>query len=182
MLVDTWLVVVDLQEVFADPRSEWHAPGTADLVKPVARLAAAVNDRFVLTRFVAPEVPDGAWRDYYERWPFALRAEDASIYRLIAGLPSGPVVDSTTFSKWVPALWEITGSSDLIVCGVATDCCVLSTVVAAADAGRKVRVAADACRGSDPEAHERALGVLAGYQPIVEVTTVDDELRRIGSA
>ena len=44
-----------------------------------------------------------------------------------------------------------------MLAGVATDCCVLSTALAAADAGCLVEVVADACAGSSDEAHERAL-------------------------
>ena len=53
-----------------------------------------------------------------------------------------------------------------------TDCCVLCTVLAAADAGRKVRVVTDACAGSTDDDHRRALAILALYAPLVELTTV----------
>jgi nicotinamidase-related amidase len=172
-----WLVIIDMQEVFADPSSDWYSPGTRDLVEPIARLAAARPDRVALTRFVAPPDPAGAWRDYYRQWPFALKPEDAPIYRLVDGLPSGPVLDATTFSKWGADLRALIGPDDLVLCGVATDCCVLSTAVAAADAGVAVRVVTDACAGSTPAAHEHALAVLAGYGPIVTLTTVDEELK-----
>jgi nicotinamidase-related amidase len=177
-----WLVIIDMQEVFVDPSSAWYSPGAGDLVEPISRLAAAHGRRVALTRFVAPAQPAGAWRGYYQQWPFALQPEDAPIYRLVDGLPSGPVLDCDTFSKWGAALSALIGTDDLVLCGVATDCCVLSTAVAAADAGVAVRVVADACAGSTPAAHDQALAVLAGYGPIITLSTVADELGALGSA
>jgi nicotinamidase-related amidase len=173
-----WLVIIDMQDVFIDPSSDWYAPGAGDLLEPIRRLAAGRESRVARTRFVAPAQPAGAWRAYYRQWPFALRPADDPIYRLADGLPPGPVLDATTFSKWGPALSALIGPDELVLCGVATDCCVLSTAVAAADAGVEVRVVADACAGGTPAAHDQALAVLAGYSPIITVSTVADELKR----
>jgi nicotinamidase-related amidase len=63
------------------------------------------------------------------------------------------------------------------VAGVSTDCCVLSTVLPAADAGVKVRVAADACAGASDESHRQALAIMALYAPLVDVTSVDALVR-----
>ncbi len=179
---DAWLVVVDVQEVFADPASGWYAPGTASLVEPVARLAARWGPRVVLTRFVAPDAPRGSWVPYYRRWPFALQPAGAPIYRLLDGLPRSPVVDATTFSKWGPDLAALTGDADLALCGVATDCCVLATALAALDAGIGVRVIADACAGTTEAAHHATLALLAGFDPQVRITTLADEHAVIGVA
>ena len=69
-----------------------------------------------------------------------------------------------------------------MLCGVATDCCVISTALRAADDGMFVRIVADACRGATAEAHERALALAEGFAPQITLTTVDGELRRIGEA
>ena len=61
--------------------------------------------------------------------------------------------------------------------GVATDCCVISTVLAAADAGVPVRVVTDACAGSGDDDHERALRVMSLYAPLVRA---DDDGRGAG--
>jgi nicotinamidase-related amidase len=78
---------------------------------------------------------------------------------------------ATTFGKWGPELAARAGA-ELVVAGVTTDCCVISTVLAAADAGVKVRVATDACAGSTDENHQQALAIMALYAPLVELTTV----------
>lgn len=60
----------------------------------------------------------------------------------------------------------------LVLAGVSTDCCVLSTALAAADAGIEVLVVADACAGADDDTHAKALQVLDLYRPLIRVTTV----------
>jgi nicotinamidase-related amidase len=166
------LVVVDMQRVFADPSSSWAAPGFAAIVPTVERLVATCAPAVTFTRFVAPTQPTGAWRDYYAQWPFALQPPDAPLWDVVPELePTGPTVDAPTFSKWGPELAQRVGSATLVLAGVSTDCCVLSTAVAAADAGVAVRVVADACAGVDDASHRKALDVLALYAPLVEVVT-----------
>jgi nicotinamidase-related amidase len=78
-------------------------------------------------------------------------------------------LDATTFSRWGPDLAARVGDGPLVLAGVSTDRSVLSTAVAAADAGVPVRVVADACAGHDDESHRAALHVLRRYGPLVEV-------------
>jgi nicotinamidase-related amidase len=168
------LAVIDMQRVFAEPDSPWLAPRFAEIVGPVKSLVEAFRPRVTRTRFVAPEVPEGAWRAYYAQWPFALQPPDARIYELVdelAGEP-GPTLDATTFSKWGPELAGLTAGGTLVLAGVSTDCCVLSTAVAAADAGTPVHVVADACAGVDDSSHAKALDILRLYSPLVEVVTL----------
>lgn len=173
------LVVVDMQVVFARPDSPWAAPGFDAAAANLRRLLPVFAGRTVWTRYVAPRAPEGAWREYFAQWPFALVAPDDPLYGFADGLdPAGaPVVTATTFGKWGPELDAATRHADeLVVAGVSTDCCVLSTVLPAADAGRRVRVVADACAGASDADHARALDAMRLYAPLVEVTTVDEVL------
>ncbi|MGW4564961.1 isochorismatase family protein [Streptomyces sp. NPDC004561] len=169
------LAVIDMQCVLADPASPWAAPRYADAAAGVHRLLPAFAGRVVFTRFLAPRKPAGAWRAHYGRWPFALQPPDARLWDLtdeFAGL-AGHVVDTTTFGKWTPELADRVGPDGrLALAGVSTDCCVLSTALAAADAGTEVLVVADACAGADDDSHLRALRVMELYRPLVRVTTV----------
>jgi nicotinamidase-related amidase len=164
------LVVVDLQHVFGDPASGWFAPRFGEILAPVDRLVHAYEPAVTFTRFVAPVAPAGAWREYYAQWPFALQPSDAQLYALVEPFAGRSTLDATTFGKFGP---ELARYDELVVAGVATDCCVVSTVLPAADAGVKVWVAADACAGASDEAHAAALALMASYAPLVEVTTVD---------
>lgn len=177
-----WLIAVDMQNVFGDKESPWSTPRFDEAAEAVVRLAEAFDDRTVFTRFVAPDRPTGSWEDYYEEFPFALQPSDAEAYRLadrVAPLAKR-VVEETTFGKWGPKLASITGDEPhLVVCGVATDCCVISTVLAAADAGAHVTVVTDACAGSTDEAHQKAMDVMALYAPLVGFTTTEDLLASV---
>lgn len=61
--------------------------------------------------------------------------------------------------------------------GVSTDCCVVSTALAAADAGARVTIAADACAGSTAENHAAALTVMGLYPPQLTVSDTATALR-----
>lgn len=171
-----WLVVVDLQNVFRDEGSPWTAPRFDEVRPRIRQLVEAFGDRVVWTRFVAPAEPVGAWKEYYEQYEFALQPPDAELYRLVEDPGAHPVVDATTFGKWGPDLAEVVGQGPLTVVGVATECCVLSTVLPAADAGVGVRVVPDACAGASDEDHERALQVMGGYAPLVSFATTAEVL------
>jgi nicotinamidase-related amidase len=178
------LAVIDMQRVFGDPGSPWLAPRFAEIVGPIRRLVQAFSPRVVFTRFVAPAVPHGAWQRYYDQWPFALQPPGAPIYELAGELAAvaGTTLDATTFSKWGPELSSLAGGGPLVLAGVSTDCCVLSTALAAADEGMQVRVVADACAGVDDESHAKALDILRLYAPLVEVVTVADALGQAPAA
>jgi nicotinamidase-related amidase len=176
-----WLVAIDLQRVFGDPSSEWTAPRYAAAAANAVRLAERFGDRSVFTRFVAPAEPTGAWLAYYEGYPWALQPPDAPLYELtdeVAAVAAGsPTVEAPTFGKWVPQLRAVVGEQpSLVVAGVATDCCVISTVLAAADAGASIRVVTDACAGSSDDNHRKALDVMSLYGPLVTLTTTEEVL------
>lgn len=166
-----WLVVVDPQRVFADPASPWGSPMFGATVDEVRRLAATMPT--VLTRWVPAAGAErvGSWRAYLDAWPFADRPEDDPMFDVVPELgdvaATATVVTAPTFGKW-DVVRAVTGEvPELVVAGVATDCCVLSTVLAAADAGATVRVAVEACAGSTPENHRRALDLMTLYAPQV---------------
>jgi nicotinamidase-related amidase len=169
------LVVVDMQRVFADAGSPWATPDFAAILPTVADLAKRFGDAVTCTRFIAPDRPTGAWREYYAEWPFALQPPDAALWDVVPELEcSAPTVDATTFSKWGPALADRVGDATMVLCGVSTDCCVLSTAVAAVDAGVPVHVVGDACAGVSAESHRATLDVLALYGPLVRVVRSAD--------
>lgn len=175
MSAPSWLVVVDHQRVFADQASDWGSPMFADTVPVVADLAREHGDRVITTRWVPAEGAEriGSWVDYFAAWPFADRPAEDAMFDLVPSavdLAAPHTLTRTTFGKWGPELVAITGPSPLItLVGVSTDCCVISTALAAADGGARVRVVAAGCAGSSPEAHEQALAVMRLYAPQIEV-------------
>lgn len=176
------LAVIDMQRFFA-PGQPWAIPGFGELIEPVGRLARGFRDRAVFTRFVVPQAPRGSWVTYYEQWPQVTGPDRRALAELVEPWAARdvPALDKPTFSAWGPELASRVGEDgELVLCGVSTDCCVLATAVAAVDAGVPVRVAADACAGTDAAAHERALGLLAGFAPQLAISSVEAELAAVG--
>lgn len=172
---DEWLVVIDAQQIFADPSSPWGSPMWDETEPRIRRLLRAYGPRSVFTRFVADPGLGGSWGPYYDDWPFALVPDDDPLYAVVPGLAdlvasAGGVVTAGTFGKWNADLVGVVGAQPLLtLAGVSTDCCVISTALAAADAGATVRVVAEACAGSSIENHERALSAMALYGPQITV-------------
>ena len=166
------LALIDLQRIFADPDSGWAAPGFRRVIEPTKRLIELFSPHVVFTRFVAPEQPTGAWVPYYEEFPCALQPPDADDYQLVDEFKGAPTLDKTTFSAWGP---ELAARSDgrLVLAGVSTDCCVISTALAAVDAGVRVQVVEEACAGSDDDNHGKAIDIMRLYAPMLEIVSVD---------
>lgn len=176
---DAILAAIDMQRVFAESGSPWFVPRYEQASAGIRRLLPRFAGRAVFTRFLAPEKPEGAWRPYYEQWPFALQSPESRLWELtdeFAGI-GAPTIEATTFGKWTPALAERVGvGGRLVLGGVSTDCCVLSTALAAADAGVQVTVVADACAGVNDTTHLQALEVMKLYAPLIEVLDADEFL------
>lgn len=168
-----WLVVIDAQRIFADPASPWCAPRFGETLQPIRDLVAEHGDRVVQTRWVPPQVKHGSWVAYFARFDFADREQHDPIFDLvdeIAELRLPHTVSESTFGKWGEHLRDVVRpDAHLVLAGVATDCCVLSTALAAADAGCTVEIVAAACAGSSDEAHDRALDVMELYDPQITV-------------
>jgi nicotinamidase-related amidase len=119
---------------------------------------------------------------YYAQWPFALVPPTDPLYALTEPFRDLDVRVETreTFGKWDAGLAAaIDGSLEIVLAGVSTDCCVLSTALPAADAGVRVRVAADACAGLTVQDHQRALDAMALYAPLIQIETTESILRTV---
>jgi len=170
-----WLLIIDPQVIFADPSSEWASPGFDQAIAVAASLVPHFDGRVLVTRWLPDPNPHGSWIPYFERWPFAARPATDPIYDLMPaamGLSPWPTFDRTTFGKWGPDLEAIVGPNPhLVLTGVSTDCCVLSTALPAADAGATVMVVADGCAASTAEFHAAGLHTMSQYDPQIKVQT-----------
>lgn len=176
-----WLVVIDPQRVFADPSSAWASPFFADAMAGIERLADAFGpSRTLVTRWLPTADRASAWGDYFRAWPFADVPATDPLYDLVDAarvLSAHPAIDEPTFGKWGPQLAAATGHAPgsparIVLAGVSTDCCVISTALAAADAGVHVRIARDACAASTTDNGAAALQIMGLYAPQIELTDV----------
>ena len=180
-----WLLVVDPQRIFADPASDWASPSFPAAMTQIQRLAAHVGpDRTLVTRWLPTADRSTAWGDYFAAWPFADVPASDPLYELVDDaheLSAHPTVDEPTFGKWGPQLASRIGATPgsrphLLVTGVSTDCCVITTVLAAADAGVRVTVVTDAVAHSTAQNGEAALHTMSLFPPQVDLATADEVL------
>ena len=170
----SWLVVIDPQVIFAAPESAWGSPFFPEAVPRIRTLAEAFGDRVLVTRWMPTADRSTSWGDYFAAWPFADQPPSHPLYDLVpeaSDLTPNPTIDLPTFGKWGPEIEAVVGrGAHVVLAGVSTDCCVISTALAAADAGAHVTVAADACAGSTAENHAAALHVMSLYPPQLTIS------------
>jgi nicotinamidase-related amidase len=178
-VTEPYLMLIDLQRVFGERDSPWFTPGFADAAAGCRRLRDGFAGRTALTRFVPPALAEDAWGPYYELWPFALDPANAAQFNLVPDFPAtnSVIIDRPTFGKWDAETDRAIGRTrELVLAGVSTDCCVIATALAAADAGVHVQVVGDACAGLSDTDHQRALDAMALFAPMIEITTVAEVL------
>ncbi|WP_411731402.1 cysteine hydrolase family protein [Paeniglutamicibacter sp.] len=170
------LVVIDMQRIFRR-KGDWHVPRYDEAAAGIIRLAAALPAP-IMTRFVRDPLEEGAWEAYYDRWDSTrLTREDSAWDLELPGLDSGQTLDLSTFGKWGPRLEALVPvGHEIVLTGVATDCCVLSTALAAVDAGRFVTVVSDACAGQNDTSHDGALAMLALLAPMIRIVSTQELL------
>lgn len=170
---EEWLVVIDPQNIFASPDSAWRSPFFTQAMPRIRALADAFGERVLVTRWMPTADRSTSWGEYFAAWPFADRPATDPLYDLVpdaVDLSPLPSLDLPTFGKWGPEIEAVVGrGAHVVLAGVSTDCCVLSTALAAADAGARVTIAADACAGSTAENHAAALHVMGLYPPQITV-------------
>ncbi|UPL13540.1 cysteine hydrolase family protein [Microbacterium galbinum] len=170
----SWLVVIDPQAIFAAPDSAWGSPFFAEAMPRIRALAESFGERVLVTRWMPTADRATSWGDYFAAWPFADQPPTDPLFALVpdaSTLSPLPTLDLPTFGKWGADIERIVGrGAHIVLAGVSTDCCVISTALAAADAGAHVTVAADACAGSTTENHAAAVQVMGLYPPQITIS------------
>lgn len=138
------LMVIDVQNGFIVPASAAVVPAAVRLIDAWTAAHAPV----VLTRYYnhtdSPFTHVLGWHGMTEPPDTDLAAELTPYL----GAPEVHVVDKDTYSGLTPAVTDIldsTRATDVFLCGIATDACVLATAIAMFDAGLTPWVVRDAC-------------------------------------
>jgi len=177
---------IDMQRLFAE-KTAWHTAALPSLIDPIRRLTELHPGRTVFTRFVTPHTAadaPGTWRRYYARWSSVLLermpAEMMDVVPELAGfVPPDREIDKYTHSAFTSeAFLEILRrdrTEALVVTGVETDVCVLTTVLDAVDRGIHVVVVTDGVASSVPAAHRATIEhVYPRYDQHLELMTTDE--------
>lgn len=175
---ESLLVLIDMQHAFQRPGLQWECDGYDAAANRVQELREAHLGPAVWTQFIRDPAEEDAWGSYYDRWDqYRLGPEDPVWGLTLEPQPEDIRVQAPTFGKWITPLIEVAKPyATITIAGVATDCCVLSTVLPAVDAGKYVTVVSDACAGATPEAHQQALSLMAMLNPMVTIATTAEVL------
>ncbi|MBT1035609.1 cysteine hydrolase [Canibacter sp. lx-45] len=191
-VTNSWLLVVDPQNIFADQSSPWGSLYFESAWQNIAALQEQFAARTVITRWIPTPANkrNNSWREYFEHWQFAdIPASDpqyeltGAAQKMAATLAANRVLTTTTMSKWGQPLRRLVGEgAHLFITGVTTDCCVISTVLAAIDDGVYVTVVSDAVAHSTTENGAAAMQVMALFKPHVEIKTTRQVLHDFQAA
>lgn len=177
-------LVVDMQELFRS-HPDWGSTSLNTIVAPIQRLLSARPERAYFSRFVPPQHMDhatGAWQRYYQRWHnVTLERMDPDLVNVIEELRPWEkhVVDKAGYSALgnldFRQLMSASADRCLILTGVETDVCVLSTAMEAMDLGLRVILARDAITSSSAKCHELALEIVHDrFDEQIELASVDE--------
>jgi nicotinamidase-related amidase len=152
----TAVIVVDMQELFCNPKGAVYVPDTAGIIQPISDCIVAARKAglpvIFLRHIVRGDGSDtGRMRDLYPTVDAMLArgTPDVEIIQALAPIRGDIVVDKLGFSGFHNTdLDTVLRSRDIdtiIVCGTVTNVCCETTVRDAAHREYKVIVLADAC-------------------------------------
>ncbi len=166
-----WLLVVDMQRAFFTPESPWFVKGFSDVAARLKPLLPQYGSRIIMTRYVPPSPAEQAWRSYMDAYPSMDRPEGDPLWDIVVEHPADALIETRTgFAKWDEKIASLVeDGAPIAVCGVATECCVLGTVMHAIESGRQIRLFSDLCAGASDKLHENTLMILRSLGPVVTV-------------
>ncbi|WP_137288012.1 cysteine hydrolase family protein [Natronorubrum halophilum] len=134
----TALVVVDMQNGFCHPEGSLYAPGSEEVIEPIATLverASTSGARILYTRDVHPpeQFEDAHYYDEFEQWGEHV-LEGSWEAEIVDELPveeADHVVEKHTYDAFYDTELEgwldARGIEDLVICGTLANVCVLHT-------------------------------------------------------
>ena len=175
------LLVIDMQNVYL-PEQPWACETAARTKENILKLLGNHSkDQTIFTRYIAAEHPVGTWITYNEM--NRKINENPWMNELMDGIKEAAesyhVYDKSTYSSFqVPAIREAAQKADrVILTGVVSECCVLSTFFEGIDLGCKLIWLTDATSGLNPILEAETLHILQGLSPLhVEFMTTEEYL------
>ncbi|MDD6039341.1 MAG: isochorismatase family protein [bacterium] len=177
------LLVIDMQNVYLSDQP-WACEGIDSVCNHIAELLDSRKCDPVFTLFVPPEAPVGVWKDYNREYadinsnPWM--SEPIETFKKYHN--TYPVYTKQVYSCYNDAkLKEALCKFDrVVITGVVAECCVLSTVCGAIDAGQKVLYLTDAVAGLSKEVAKQTADVLSNFSPMHLLTMTTKEYLELG--
>ncbi len=176
-------LVIDMQNVYTKGQ-EWACEGIEAASASIQRiLKSNAPEKVIFTEYLAPEHPEGVWTEY-NRVNASINANPWLNEMMPEFLPwtkIWPVYKKNVYSSF--AIPEIVAAarkaSRVIISGVVAECCVLSTVFAAIDAGCKVIYLTDAVAGLTGDSKKETEKIVSYFAPLhTECMTTDEYLKQ----
>lgn len=185
------LLVIDMQNVYTGGQA-WACERIETACTSVQRLlrSGCCGDA-IFTRYLAPEKPKGVWKEYnqinreinQDPWlneilpellPWVTPGPDGSPARY-------PLLTKDVYSAFgIPEVRErARRAGRVVITGVVSECCVLSTVFSAIDEGCKLIYLRDAVAGVTRQADREVEHILSGLAPLhLEMMDTEEYLQQ----
>ncbi len=172
---DEWLLVIDMQNAFASPQSPWYVPRFVEIAPGIQKLIPSYGSRVIMSRYVPPVSATNNWQNYLAAFPAMNVPDGHAAWDISLDYPKNLSIETRTgFSKWDEAISNRIGpDAPIAICGVATECCVLSTAISAIETGRRIRVFEDLCAGASDDLHHKTFDILRSLDPAIAITTAN---------
>lgn len=176
--METLLIIVDVQRGFV-------TPATRDALAPIRALARSwpASAPVVMSRF--HNQPGGSYETLLQWYKLRDEPDTDLVPDLdeVANRPGTLVVDKygyTAFTDGVRAMAAGNGVTDVVVCGLDTDTCVLKTVVDVFEADLRPWLASDCCASNGgPAEHETGLHLARRFIGTQQVRPAAEILRTL---
>ena len=175
------LLVIDMQNVYTKGQ-EWACEGVETASAAILSLLKKnVSEQVIFTQYLAPKHPVGVWKEYNEvnatvnanTWLNEMMPE------FLPWTKKYPLYTKSVYSSFaIPEVVEAAKKAGrLVISGVVAECCVLSTVLSAIDAGCKVIYLTDAVAGLSEASRKETEKIVSYFAPLhTELMTTGEYL------
>lgn len=164
------LLVIDMQNVYLRGQP-WACRMIEEVQENIIRLLESEKvDNIIFTRYLPSQHPVGRWQEY-NRLYADINANpwmSKMVEELLPYTRKWPVYDKTVYSSYsIEQVRTLASKADrILIAGVVAECCVLSTVISAVDAGDMVIYLKDAVAGMDEVSRKTAEQIVGYFAPL----------------
>lgn len=176
-------LVIDMQNVYTAGQ-EWACEGIETASASIQRiLKSNAPQKIIFTQYLAADRPEGVWAEY-NQVNAVVNADPWLNEMMPEFLPwtkTSPVYSKNVYSSFaIPEVVAAAKKADrIVISGVVAECCVLSTVFAAIDAGCKVIYLTDAVAGLTKDSKKEAEKIVSYFAPLhTECMTTGEYLKQ----